>query len=63
MDEDLLLKFKEILKEKNIDPNSILENMSSNQENSSQNNTENNNFDINTFLKLKSLLESNRHQF
>lgn len=62
MDEELMNKFSEILKEKNIDLNSVLENFNSNSKNSS--NTENksestnNDFDINTIMKIKKILDN-----
>lgn len=63
MEEDMsnvLGKFQDILKEKNIDLNSVL-GSSSNSQNSNNINSENNSnsfdFDINTILKMKSILD------
>lgn len=68
MDEELMNKFSDILKEKNIDLNSVLENFNSNSTNSSNNSpnsekkTENssttNDFDISTILKMKKVFEN-----
>ncbi len=62
MDEELINKFSEILKEKNIDLNSVLENFNSNSNTPSNNNTNSeknsNDFDINTILKIKKILDS-----
>lgn len=70
MDEELMNKFSDILKEKNIDLNTVLKDFNSNSTTSSNNNekstqesekkTDNNfsDFDINTLLKMKKIFDS-----
>ena len=54
MNEELLEEFKNILKEKNIDINSILDNSNSDKNTNEQNQ---NNVDIDTLLKIKTIFE------
>lgn len=64
MEEDMsnvLGKFQDILKEKNIDLNSVL-GSSSNETNSKENNSSSFDFDINTILKMKSILDKINNQ-
>ena len=69
MEEDMsnvLGKFQDILKEKNIDLNSILGSSSNTQSNSTTNNSDNSatafDFDINTILKMKTILDKMNNQ-
>lgn len=69
MEEDIsnvLGKFQDILKEKNIDLNSVLGSSSNTQNNNNTNNSDNSasafDFDINTILKMKTILDKMNNQ-
>ena len=58
MDEDLAKKLTDILNEKNININEILENFQANSSDENTNNTQSNNqFDAETLLKIQNLLK------
>lgn len=61
MNEELLEQFKDILKEKNIDINSILNGSSENEEANKNTNDQSsysqNNFDLDTLLKIKNIFD------
>ena len=64
MEEDMsnvLGKFQDILKEKNIDLNSVL-GSSSNEKNNKDNNSNSFDFDINIILKMKNILDKINNQ-
>lgn len=64
MNDDLLNKFSEILKEKNIDPNTIFNNTTQSTVDSSQTGSTNHlgNIDLDTIMKIKTLLNSGQDQ-
>ncbi|MBR3132875.1 MAG: hypothetical protein IKF52_01450 [Clostridia bacterium] len=63
MNDDLLNKFSEILKEKNIDPTTLFGNKPDSSTQTTETNTSSNNIfdniDINTIMKIKTILDSN----
>lgn len=63
MDEELLNQFSSILKDKGIDPNELLTNLSTPTQNTSYNSdsndsSEKSNIDIETIMKIKTLLDT-----
>ena len=64
MNDDLLNKFSEILKEKNIDPNTLFNNTAQKTTDSSQTSSTNplDNIDLDTIMKIKTILNSSQNQ-